>query len=98
MAHLIDSMAYTGQPPWHGLSNVLPPQQSLDAWLQSAGMDWAIEQSDVLYQSTPDNLILHTYPDSKDSTAPIPWHRCRWSHSATTWYSPMRCCTFIKIW
>ena len=27
MAHLIDSMAYTGQTPWHGLGNNLPPQQ-----------------------------------------------------------------------
>ena len=39
MAHLIDTMAYTGQTPWHGLGNVLPPQQSLDIWLQAAGMD-----------------------------------------------------------
>lgn len=98
MAHLIDSMAYTGQTPWHGLGNVLPPQQSLDVWLQAAGMDWTIEQSDVLYQGSPDNPILHTYPDSKvlyrsDTIPP-----CRWSHSATTWYSPMRCCTSIKIW
>ena len=62
MAHLIDSMAYTSQTPWHGLGNVLPPQQSLDVWLQAAGMDWTIEQSDVLYQGSPDNPILHTYP------------------------------------
>ncbi len=45
MAHLIDTMAYTGQTPWHGLGNVLPPQQSLDIWLQAAGMEWTIEQS-----------------------------------------------------
>ncbi|MBZ6066219.1 DUF932 domain-containing protein [Aeromonas schubertii] len=76
MAHLIDSMAYTGQTPWHGLGNVLPPQQSLDVWLQAAGMNWTIEQSDVLYQGSPDNPILHPYPDSKvlyrsDTLAPL---------------------------
>lgn len=76
MAHLIDSMAYTGQTPWHGLGNHLPPQQSLDVWLQAAGMDWTIEQSDVLYQGSPDHPILHTYPDSKvlyrsDTLAPL---------------------------
>ncbi|MCO4205382.1 MULTISPECIES: DUF932 domain-containing protein [Aeromonas] len=76
MAHLIDSMAYTGQTPWHGLGNVLPPLQSLDVWLQAAGMDWTIEQSDVLYQGSPDNPILHIYPDSKvlyrsDTLAPL---------------------------
>ncbi|MDX7707780.1 DUF932 domain-containing protein [Aeromonas caviae] len=73
MAHLIDSMAYTGQTPWHGLGNVLPPQQSLDVWLQAAGMDWIIEQSNVLYQGSSG---LHTYPDSKvlyrsDTLAPL---------------------------
>ncbi len=76
MAHLIDSMAYTGQTPWHGLGNILPPLQSLDVWLQAAGMDWTIEQSDVLYQGSPDNPILHIYPDSKvlyrsDTLAPL---------------------------
>ena len=76
MAHLIDSMAYTGQTPWHGLGNILPPHQSLDVWLQAAGMNWTIEQSDVLYQGSPDNPILHTYPDSKvlyrsDTLAPL---------------------------
>lgn len=73
MAHLIDSIAYTGQTPWHGLGNHLPPQQSLDVWLQAAGMDWTIEQSDVLYQGSSG---LHTYPDSKvlyrtDTLAPL---------------------------
>ncbi len=58
MAHLIDSMAYTGQTPWHCLGNHLPPQQSLDVWLQAAGMDWTIEQSGVLYQSSPDNPLV----------------------------------------
>lgn len=45
MAHLIDSMAYSGQTPWHGLANVLLPQQTLNVWLQADGMDWTIEQA-----------------------------------------------------
>ncbi|MCS3459590.1 hypothetical protein M2367_001732 [Aeromonas sp. BIGb0445] len=49
MAHLIDTMAYVGQTPWHGLGNLLPAQQSLDTWLHAAGMDWTIEQSDVMF-------------------------------------------------
>ncbi|MGL6394119.1 DUF932 domain-containing protein [Aeromonas veronii] len=76
MAHLIDTMAYTGQTPWHGLGNVLPPQQSLDIWLQAAGMDWTIEQSDVMFNVASDALHIRPYSDSKvlyrsDTLAPL---------------------------
>ncbi len=36
MAHLIETIAYTGQTPWHDFGNLLPPQQSLNIWLQAA--------------------------------------------------------------
>ncbi len=65
MAHLIDTMAYTGQTPWHGLGNVLPPQQSLDIWLQTAGMDWTIEQSNVMFNVASDVLHIRSYSDGK---------------------------------
>ena len=76
MAHLIDTMAYTGQTPWHGLGNVLPPQQSLDIWLKAAGMDWTIEQSDVMFNVASDALHIRPYSDSKvlyrsDTLAPL---------------------------
>ncbi|MGL6634764.1 DUF932 domain-containing protein [Aeromonas veronii] len=76
MAHLIDTMAYTGQTPWHGLGNILPPQQSLDIWLQAAGMDWTIEQSDVMFNVASDALHIRPYSDSKvlyrsDTLAPL---------------------------
>jgi len=65
MAHLIDTMAYTGQTPWHGLGNLLPAQQSLDTWLHAAGMNWTIEQSDVMFNVASDALHIRPYSDSK---------------------------------
>ena len=65
MAHLIDTMAYTGQTPWHGLGNLLPPQQSLDIWLQAAGMDWTIEQSEVMFNVAADAPQLRSFAGSK---------------------------------
>jgi hypothetical protein len=33
MSHLIESMAFVGATPWHGLGNPLSPQQPLEVWL-----------------------------------------------------------------
>ena len=38
------------------LGNLLPPQQSLDTWLQAAGMGWTIEQSEVMFNVASDTL------------------------------------------
>ena len=51
MAHLVETMAFTGQTPWHGLGNELTPNQPLEIWAQQAGMDWRIESSDVSYMA-----------------------------------------------
>jgi phage/plasmid-like protein (TIGR03299 family) len=49
MPHQLQSMAYTGTTPWHQLGNELPPKQSIEAWTQQAGMDWAICETPVRY-------------------------------------------------
>lgn len=47
MAHQIETMAYVGDTPWHGLGNQLPQQQPLEVWAEAAGMDWQINESPV---------------------------------------------------
>lgn len=49
MAHLIDSMAFVGDTPWHGLGNQLTPKQPIEVWARQAGMNWKIEASPVHY-------------------------------------------------
>ena len=49
MSHLIDTMAYTGQTPWHQLGHALPKKQSVDTWAQAAGMQWQILETPVRY-------------------------------------------------
>lgn len=56
MAHLIDSMAFVGDTPWHGLGNQLTPKQPLEVWARQAGMDWTIEASPVHYLTQLLNL------------------------------------------
>ena len=46
MAHLVETMAYAGETPWHGLgvrvSNDLTPVQMMD----KAGLNWGVEKVD----------------------------------------------------
>jgi len=47
MSHEIETMAYVGKTPWHGLGNTLSPNQPLDVWSKQAGMDWSIKRTPV---------------------------------------------------
>ena len=66
MAHEIQTMAYVDAVPWHGLGNQLTPQQPIEIWQREAGMDWRINESEVLYSvSGGDGLHLKSNPDNK---------------------------------
>ncbi|KQZ77896.1 hypothetical protein ASD55_17760 [Rhodanobacter sp. Root561] len=75
--HLVETMAYAGEKPWHGLGNKLAPQQSIDTWKMQAGMDWQIEQSEVRYISGSNHLgVINAFPEQKvlyrsDTKAPL---------------------------
>ncbi len=51
MAHEVETMAYAGELPWHGLgtevSNELTPVQMM----QKAGVDWEVEQQKIVTES-----------------------------------------------
>jgi phage/plasmid-like protein (TIGR03299 family) len=78
MAHLLESMAYVGATPWHGLGNRLTPRQSLEVWSRQAGMDWDIRETPVRYvtESAGNLGAIMSYPDNKvlfrsDTQAPL---------------------------
>ena len=64
--HLVESMAYAGERPWHGLGNKLAANQSIDAWKESAGMDWTLEESEVRYISGQNGIgTINAFPEQK---------------------------------
>jgi phage/plasmid-like protein (TIGR03299 family) len=78
MAHQIETMAFVGQTPWHGLGNQLPPNQPIEIWAQQAGMDWRIESSDVSYMAKNERgqSIIMPYEEQRvlyrsDTHAPL---------------------------
>lgn len=79
MAHLIETMAYTGDTPWHRLGHRLQPKQPIEVWAEQAGMDWTIQETPVRFMTQPegDSLqALESFCEQKvlyrsDSRAPL---------------------------
>lgn len=66
--HLVSSMAYVNETPWHGLGNQLAPKQPIEVWAKQAGMAWSIEEAEVRYVSgnAGTNLgSIHAFPEQK---------------------------------
>ena len=85
MAHDIQTMAYVGSTPWHGLGSKLVRGEPLEVWQREAGMDWLIKSSPVHYESisgsgTPE---IRTFVDQKvlfrsDTLDPLSVVSCRY--------------------
>lgn len=78
MAHLIETMAYANQTPWHSIGNQLAANQPLEVWAQQAGMDWTINESPVRFMTEANGTSgsILSFPEQKvlfrsDTQAPL---------------------------
>ncbi|MDS7930456.1 DUF932 domain-containing protein [Acinetobacter sp. V91_7] len=78
MAHQLETMAFVGQTPWHGLGNQLTQNQPIEVWAEQAGMDWKIESSNVSYMAKNERgqSIIMPYEEQRvlyrsDTHAPL---------------------------
>lgn len=78
MAHLVETMAYVGATPWHGLGSQLTQKQPIEIWQREAGMDWHIQESPVHFKAdSVGNLgTIHSFAEQKvlfrsDTKAPL---------------------------
>lgn len=44
MAHMVETMAYAGELPWHGLGVQVPSDLSPSQMLEKAGLDWTVQK------------------------------------------------------
>ncbi len=51
MAHLIDTMAYTGQPLGTSSAMRCQPNKSIETWTEAAGMNWSIHEAPVRFMA-----------------------------------------------
>jgi phage/plasmid-like protein (TIGR03299 family) len=77
MAHEVQTMAYVNEVPWHGLGNPLTPEQPIESWQIQAGMNWRINETEVLFNvSNEGGRHVKSHADSKvlyrsDNHAPL---------------------------
>jgi len=45
MAHMIETIAYAGEVPWHGLGTKVPADLSPAQMLEKAGLNWTVEKT-----------------------------------------------------
>ena len=79
--HLVQTMAYANETPWHGLGHKLAAHQPLEVWAEKAGMNWRIEESEVRFVASNGSDSkglgsIHAFPDQKvlyrsDTKAPL---------------------------
>ena len=60
MAHNVETMAYAGQVPWHGLGKRVLPDLTPEQMLVEAGLDWEVVKTPLYYE----------YDDGEDLEVP----------------------------
>ncbi len=72
-----DSMAFTGQTPWHGLGQRLTENAPIEMWQDESGLNWQADERDIYYtdhlgdkQKVPGKKIL-TRSDNSEALSVV---------------------------
>ncbi|MFZ6733628.1 DUF932 domain-containing protein [Undibacterium sp. Ji42W] len=67
MAHLIETMVYVAEKPWHGLGNQLTSNQPIEVWAKQAGMNFDIKETPVRFMTESVGSLgaIMSFPDQK---------------------------------
>jgi len=57
MAHNVETMAYAGEVPWHGLGTKVIDDLTPDQMLTKAGLDWTVSSQPMYYRDAENNEI-----------------------------------------
>ena len=59
MSHNVDSMAYVGEKPWHGLGSQVSEELMPLEMLKAAKLDWNVEKKSVFYEQDGKYVSAH---------------------------------------
>jgi phage/plasmid-like protein (TIGR03299 family) len=59
MSHEVETMAYAGNVPWHGLGTRVPNDLSPEQMLEKAGLNWEVEKKELYFFGDDDETVYH---------------------------------------
>lgn len=59
MAHMVETMAYAGKVPWHGLGNKVDGNLTPDEMLVAAQLDWTVSKRPLYFADKPNTWDLN---------------------------------------
>jgi len=59
MSHEVETMAYAGEVPWHGLGVRVPNDLSAEQMLEKAGLNWEVEKKPLYFFGQEDDTVYH---------------------------------------
>ena len=91
MAHMVESMAFIGQLPWHGLGTKLDAPPTVEAGLRAAGLDWRVGLKSL--QTSDGQVVTHkaTYRESDGKILGVvgPSYHPLQNAEAFAWFQPL---------
>ena len=68
MVAAVETMAYAGEVPWHGLGVEVPADLTPAQMLEKAGLDWTVSKKPLVYEiEKASGCLLYTSPSPRDS-------------------------------
>lgn len=58
MAHGIETMAFAGETPWHGLGNKVVGSITVDEMLVAAGLDWGVVKRPLFVEAGDEKIMI----------------------------------------
>jgi len=78
MAHLVETMAYVNETPWHGIGSKLTAKQPIEVWQKQSGINFEIKESPVRFMTESVGSLgaIMSFPEQKvlfrsDTKAPL---------------------------
>jgi phage/plasmid-like protein (TIGR03299 family) len=83
MAHLVETMAYAGETPWHGLGVHVEDDLTVEEMIKAAGLGWGVVKSPMYYDVNGEQINSGKFALLRDSdnqffdTVSDSWEPCQ---------------------